>query len=175
VGGRRKSAGDRLGRAVAGLAEMGVEVDESRRDDDAPVVDAVRVGAANEISVPPGQNEASRLGRALDELLISLKRERSALQTLNAELDQRVAARTREIERLGEQTRYAAVVRERLKIARDLHDTLAHSMMAMLTEIRLLKRLAAIDPTALADELTRAEEPVARAAAVLHRELIDGN
>jgi signal transduction histidine kinase len=50
------------------------------------------------------------------------------------------------------------VVRERLKIARDLHDTLAHSMMAMLTEIRLLKRLAAIDPTALADELTRAEE-----------------
>lgn len=120
--------------------------------------DAVRSGATQSIAVPPGRNEAAQLGRALDELLTSLQRERSALQALNAELDQRVAARTREIERLAEQARYAAVVRERLKIARDLHDTLAHSMMAMLTEIRLLKRLSATDPGAVAEELTRAEE-----------------
>lgn len=120
--------------------------------------DAVRTGAMQQIAVPPGRNEAARLGRALDELLTSLQRERSALQTLNSELDQRVAARTREIERLAEQARYAAVVRERLKIARDLHDTLAHSMMAMLTEIRLLKRLSATNPGAMAEELTRAEE-----------------
>ncbi len=120
--------------------------------------DAVRSGATQRIAVPPGRNEAAQLGRALDELLTSLQRERSALQALNAELDQRVAARTREIERLAEQARYAAVVRERLKIARDLHDTLAHSMMAMLTEIRLLKRLSATDPGAVAEELTRAEE-----------------
>ncbi len=120
--------------------------------------DAVRAGFAQEIAVPPGRNEAARLGLALEELLLSLQRERSALQTLNAELDQRVAARTREIERLAEQEGYAAVVRERLKIARDLHDTLAHSMMAMLTEIRLLKRLSVADPGALAEEFTRAEE-----------------
>jgi signal transduction histidine kinase len=120
--------------------------------------DAIRAGAAREIVVPRGRNEAARLGRTLDELLTSLQRERSALQELNAELDQRVAARTREVERLAEQERYAAVVRERLKIARDLHDTLAHSMMAMLTEVRLLKRLANADPGALAEELTRAEE-----------------
>ena len=120
--------------------------------------DAVRSGAAQSIAVPPGRNEAARLGRALDELLTSLQRERSALQTLNAELDQRVAARTREIERLAKQAGYAAVVRERLKIARDLHDTLAHSMMAMLTEIRLLKRISATNPGALAEELMRAEE-----------------
>ncbi|MHB8493700.1 MAG: sensor histidine kinase [Casimicrobiaceae bacterium] len=120
--------------------------------------DAVRTGAMQRIAVPSGRNEAARLGQALDDLLASLQRERSALQTLNAELDQRVAARTREIERLGESARYAAVVRERLKIARDLHDTLAHSMMAMLTEIRVLKRLSATDPGALAGELTRAEE-----------------
>jgi signal transduction histidine kinase len=80
------------------------------------------------------------------------------LQSLNAELDQRVAARTREIERLAKQAGYDAVVRERLKIARDLHDTLAHSMMAMLTEIRLLKRIAATNPGALGEELMRAEE-----------------
>jgi signal transduction histidine kinase len=120
--------------------------------------DAVRMGATQQIAVPLGRNEPARLGRALDELLTSLQRERSALQTLNAELDQRVAARTREIERLAEQARYAAVVRERLKIARDLHDTLAHSMMAMLTEIRLLKRLSNTNPGAMAEELTRAEE-----------------
>ena len=120
--------------------------------------DAVRTGATQQIAVPPGRNEAARLGRALDDLLTSLQRERSALQTLNAELDQRVEARTREIERLAEQARYAAVVRERLKIARDLHDVLAHSMMAMLTEIRLLKRLSNTNPGAMAEELTRAEE-----------------
>ncbi len=124
----------------------------------ARAADAVRTGAAQRITVPPGRNEAARLGRALDELLTSLQRERSALQTLNAELDQRVTARTREIERLADGARYAAVVRERLKIARDLHDTLAHSMMAMVAQIRLLKRLWAVNPGALAEELTRAEE-----------------
>jgi signal transduction histidine kinase len=120
--------------------------------------DTVRSGATQRIAVPRGRNEAARLGRALDELLTSLQRERSDLRNLNAELDQRVAARTREIERLAEEARYAAVVRERLKIARDLHDTLAHSMMAMLTEIRLLKRLTTASPGAIAEELSRAEE-----------------
>jgi signal transduction histidine kinase len=120
--------------------------------------DAIHAGTAETIAVPPGRDEAARLGRVLDELLGSLRRERAALQMLNAELDQRVAARTREIERLAEQDRYAAVVRERLKMARDLHDTLAHSMMAMLAEVRLLKRFAGTQPEALAEELVRAEE-----------------
>ena len=120
--------------------------------------DAVRTGVTPKFVVPPGRNEAARLARALDELLASLERERHALKGLNAELDQRVAARTRDVERLSEQARNAALVRQRLKIARDLHDTLAHSMMAMLTEVRLLKRLSVSDPGALAEELTRAEE-----------------
>ena len=59
---------------------------------------------------------------------------------------------------MADQARYDALVRERLKIARDLHDTLAHSMMAMLTEIRLLRRVSLTDPAALQDELARAEE-----------------
>jgi signal transduction histidine kinase len=45
-----------------------------------------------------------------------------------------------------------------LQIARDLHDTLAHSMMAMLSEVRLLRKLQTRDPTSLAAELARAEE-----------------
>jgi signal transduction histidine kinase len=62
------------------------------------------------------------------------------------------------VERLAEESRYAAIVRERLQIARDLHDTLAHSMMAMLSEVRLLRKLQVHDPDSLAGELARAEE-----------------
>lgn len=120
--------------------------------------DDVLAGVSPQIVVPEGEDEAARLGAALDRLLHTLQQERDDLRRLNAELDQRVAERTREIQRLAEEARYAAVVRERLKIARDLHDTLAHSMMAMLTEIRLLKKLAATRPEALADELAEAEQ-----------------
>jgi signal transduction histidine kinase len=62
------------------------------------------------------------------------------------------------VERLAEESRYAAIVRERLQIARDLHDTLAHSMMAMLSEVRLLRKLQVHAPNSMADELARAEE-----------------
>lgn len=120
--------------------------------------DAVLAGSARQIEVPPGQDEAARLGTALDRLLGTLQTERDQLRSLNAELDQRVAQRTEEIRRLADESRDAALVRERLKLARDLHDTLAHSMMAMLTEIRLLKRLAAAQPAELPDELVRAEQ-----------------
>lgn len=120
--------------------------------------DAVLAGTATQIAVPAGEDEAARLGAALDRLLRTLQQERDELKQLNIELDRRVAERTREIQRLAEEARYSAVVRERLKIARDLHDTLAHSMMAMLTEIRLLKKLAVTRPEALADELVEAEQ-----------------
>ncbi len=103
------------------------------------------------IEVPGGQDEVAQLGRAFAKVLDDLNQERS-------ELERRVAVRTREVERLAEESRYAAVVRERLQIARDLHDTLAHSMMAMLSEIRLLRKLHTRDPGSLAAELARAEE-----------------
>ncbi|MGA2777889.1 MAG: histidine kinase [Steroidobacteraceae bacterium] len=103
-----------------------------------------------EIAIPGGVDEVAQLGRAFASILGDLREERR-------ELERRVAVRTREVERLAEESRYTAVVRERLKIARDLHDTLAHSMMAILSEIRLLRRLHARDPGALAAELERAE------------------
>lgn len=121
-------------------------------------VDTVGAGGARSIEVPAGADEVSRLGRAFARLLQALQQEREELAALGAQLEQRVEARSREVERLARETRYAAVVRERLKIARDLHDTLAHSMMAMLAEVRLLKRLHAREPAALADELVRAEQ-----------------
>lgn len=105
---------------------------------------------AAQIEVPPGVDEVAQLGRAFARILGDLQQERS-------ELERRVAVRTREVEQLAEESRYAAIVRERLQIARDLHDTLAHSMMAMLSEIRLLRKLEKRDPTAVAGELARAE------------------
>ncbi len=103
------------------------------------------------IEVPGGVDEAAQLGRAFAKILGDLQEERR-------ELERRVAVRTHEVERLAEESRYAAIVRERLKIARDLHDTLAHSMMAILSEIRLLRRLHSRNPTSLTAELARAEE-----------------
>jgi signal transduction histidine kinase len=57
-----------------------------------------------------------------------------------------------------EADQHAVVLRERLRMARDLHDTLAHSMAATLSQIRLVRKLAAVAPERLADELERAEE-----------------
>lgn len=120
--------------------------------------DAVLAGSASRIEVPTGTDEAARLGTALDRLLANLQDERDELRRLNAVLDERVRERTEEISRLAKESRDTAVVRERLRLARDLHDTLAHSMMAMLTEIRVLKRMAVATPEALQAELARAEQ-----------------
>jgi signal transduction histidine kinase len=94
-----------------------------------------------QIEIPGGIDEVAQLAQAFAKILGALQRERRELKTLSSELERRVAVRTREVERLAEESRYAAIVRERLKIARDLHDTLAHSMMAILSEIRFLRRL----------------------------------
>ncbi len=121
-------------------------------------VQNVGMGKAQRVEVPSGIDEVARIGAAFADVLGALQLERGELRTLSAELEQRVATRTREVERLAKETRYAAVVRERLKIARDLHDTLAHSMMAMLAEVRLLRKLYVHDPAALPDELANAEQ-----------------
>jgi signal transduction histidine kinase len=119
---------------------------------------AVGRGEIAHIEIPNGSDEVAQLAVAFGRILSDLRQERTQLLSLSSELERRVAVRTREVERLAEESRYAAVVRERLKIARDLHDTLAHSMMAMLSEVRLLRKLEAHDPKSLRDELARAEE-----------------
>lgn len=120
--------------------------------------EAVRRGDHRALQPPPGADEVSRIGVTLAQLVDHLQSEKQALQTLNAELDQRVADRTRRIERLADESRQAAVTRERLRIARDLHDTLAHSLMALLTQIRLVRKLRhRMDEEELDAELDRAE------------------
>jgi signal transduction histidine kinase len=119
-----------------------------------------RVGRqeADGIVEPRGRDEVAVLGRAFGQLLQALRQERDELDRMTQELEHRVQARTREVERLAGDSRYAAVVRERLRLARDLHDTLAHSMMEMLVEVRTLRMLHAHHPEKLGTELERAEE-----------------
>jgi len=147
-----------LGAAAALLGVLGARQLTGRLQRLALSVASVGHDAAGRIEIPPGGDEVAQLARAFAQILGDLQQERRELQTLSNELERRVAVRTREVERLAEEARYAAIVRERLKIARDLHDTLAHSMMAILSEIRFLRRLHARDPAALAEELVRAEQ-----------------
>jgi signal transduction histidine kinase len=147
-----------LGAATAVLGALGARHLTGRLQQLTLSAAAVGRKESQRIDVPPGRDEVAQLGAAFAAILDDLRAERGELLALSAELERRVAARTREVERLAAESRYAAVVRERLKIARDLHDTLAHSMMAMLSEVRLLRRLHGHDPAGLAEELARAEE-----------------
>ena len=121
-------------------------------------VQQVAEQTAEGIDAPTGHDEVAVLGRAFARLLQALRHERDGLDRLTQELEQRVQARTRDVERLAADSRYAAVVHERLRLARDLHDTLAHSMMEMLVEVRTLRTLHAHDPQRLPAEFDRAEQ-----------------
>jgi signal transduction histidine kinase len=147
-----------LGAATAMLGTIGTRQLTRRLKRLTHSVASVGRNDATRIEVPPGLDEVSQLGAAFAGILDDLRQERRELQSLSSELERRVKVRTLEVERFAEESRYAAIVRERLKIARDLHDTLAHSMMAMLSEIRFLRKLQAHDPASVAAELERAEE-----------------
>jgi len=60
-----------------------------------------------------------------------------------------------EVERAHEESRFAALAQERLRIAHDLHDTLIHAVVNLMARLTLLKR--ACDPGPLRDELAAAE------------------
>jgi signal transduction histidine kinase len=147
-----------LGAATALLGVLGTRKLTGRLERLAASVASVGQNESEQLEIPAGADEVARLARAFAKILSDLRAERLELQTLSNELERRVAVRTREVERLAEESRYAAIVRERLKIARDLHDTLAHSMMALLSEVRYLRRLHAREPDAVAEELVRAED-----------------
>jgi signal transduction histidine kinase len=120
--------------------------------------EAIQQGRQRRLHVPPGADEVSRIGVTLVELVDHLQSEKQALVNLNAELDARVAERTLRISRMAEEAQNAAVTRERLRMARELHDTLAHSLMALLTQIRLVRKLhGRMGASELEAELDRAE------------------
>ncbi len=147
-----------LGAVIALVGALGLRHLTRRLQQLTFSVASVRSNKTATIEVPHGIDEVSQLGEAFSNLIEDLALERRELKTLASELERRVSVRTREVERFAEESRYAAVVRERLKLARALHDTLAHSMMAIISEIRLIRRLQTHDPASVADELARAEK-----------------
>lgn len=119
----------------------------------------IRAGLKSELEPPRGNDEIGQIGRTMADLVQHLQHEKDALARLNAELDSRVAERSVQIKRMADENRYAAVTRERLRLARDLHDTLAHSLMALLAQIRLIRKLQPrLSREEVEQELARTEE-----------------
>jgi signal transduction histidine kinase len=131
----------------------------------------LRQGQADGISVPRGHDEIASVGASLSLLFDGLKTSNLELRALNRELDLRVDERTREVFRLSEEARRAAVTRDRLRMSRDLHDTLAHSMLAVLAQIKMVRKLARAKPERLPQELAETER-IAQEGLNLARETV---
>ncbi|MGB9144035.1 MAG: histidine kinase [Aestuariivirga sp.] len=108
--------------------------------------DSLKTGHAAEFAAIEGEDEVARISQSLATLFNNQKLANQQLADLNRNLDRKVVERTREVQRLSEETRNTAITRERLHMSRDLHDTLAHSMLAMLTQIRLMQKLLKSKP-----------------------------
>ena len=82
------------------------------------------------------------------------------IQTRTAELERQVNERTREIERLFEQTKELAVIEERNRLARDLHDSAKQKAFAALAQLGATRGILRYDASAAATHLEEAENLV---------------
>ncbi|MDE2577582.1 MAG: hypothetical protein KGL46_02135 [Hyphomicrobiales bacterium] len=65
-----------------------------------------------------------------------------------------------DVERANAEARHALVMRERLKIAHDLHDSIVHSLVAVSAQLRLVRKMQERAPDMVEPELARAEDAV---------------
>ena len=91
-----------------------------------------------------------------------------ALNTLNRELEARIAERTAQV---VDQQRALAVVAERQRLARDLHDSVTQTLFSISLGLRNARGLARRDPDAAAAALVE-QEAAARAALAEMRALL---
>jgi signal transduction histidine kinase len=91
-----------------------------------------------------------------------------ALNTLNRELEVRIAERTAQV---VDQQRALAVVAERQRLARDLHDSVTQTLFSISLGLRNARGLARRDPDAAAAALVE-QEAAARAALAEMRALL---
>lgn len=63
-----------------------------------------------------------------------------------------------QLEAASAEVRFASLARARLRLARDLHDTLVHSIVSLLTQIRLIRHFLSTDPARVSGGLVTAEE-----------------
>jgi signal transduction histidine kinase len=89
------------------------------------------------------------LAYIVTHLVSALRTEHAALEQANRQLAQRAAT----VEQLAES-------RERNRLARDLHDTLAHSLTGLSVQLQALETLLEYDPQAVRQQLKEAEATV---------------
>jgi signal transduction histidine kinase len=128
--------------------------------------DDVQSGANQGFNALQGRDEVARISKSLASLFTELKRSNTRLEDLNRDLDRKVVERTDEVRRLSEETKNAAIIRERLRMSRDIHDTLAHSMLAVLTQLRMTKKIFKARPELAEDEIDRAEQAASDGLAI---------
>jgi signal transduction histidine kinase len=96
------------------------------------------------------------LGLAIETLSTAQKQEQAALEIANnqlAQANQKLAEQAAVMEEL-------ATSRERNRLARELHDTLAHSLSATAVQLQAVQTLLKVDPEAAADELKQAQQQI---------------
>jgi len=131
-----------------------------------------------------GEDEVGRLGRSLEHMRVSLKKSIDDVERANAELEQRVRERTRELEGLyrelqaREQWRgqllakvIGAQEEERKRLARELHDETSQTLSAL--AMRLETAVAAFPGEASRQRLLEAKDLTVRTLDELHRLIYD--
>ena len=83
-----------------------------------------------------------------------------SIQTYNRELERQVRDRTQEIEKLFEKTKELAVVEERNRLARELHDSAKQKAFAALAQLGTANGIFKKDPKAAKNHLDEAENLV---------------
>jgi signal transduction histidine kinase len=136
------------------------------------------------VPVPPmGEDEVGRLGRSFERMRQALQKSLEKIAAANAELEQRVADRTRELARVNAELQQRERVRqqllrkvitaqedERKRLARELHDETTQTMTAL--GVRLDLALAA-PPDVRERELVEARALAARSLNELRRLMHD--
>ena len=102
--------------------------------------------------------------------LVSIQREQR--EALEAAYKQQAEANVR-LQRYAVTLEELTISRERNRLARELHDTLAHSLSAVTVQLEAVRSLWALDPAAAQDMLDKADETARRGLTEARRALRD--
>ena len=102
--------------------------------------------------------------------LVSIQREQR--EALEAAYQQQAEANVR-LQRYATTLEELTISRERNRLARELHDTLAHSLSAVTVQLEAVRSLWEFDPTAAHDMLGRADQTARRGLTEARRALRD--
>ena len=176
-----------LGPALLGLGLLFAwGAARSVRDPVALLTDSAERIAYGDLNQPIpdlGRDEVGRLGRSLEQMRMALKASMGHVERANAELEQRVEARTHELEDLYRQLKERDAWREELlrkvisaqederrRLARELHDETSQTLSALAMKI---ETALASSSGASHDRLAEAKALTVRTIEELHRIIFD--